>query len=355
MWPNCTNESSPYAGEHVDCLQMLGGDNITISSSRLVNCDGGTWMNGIGKGATYSNITVENSMFEGHVLALTCGGGCDGGGYAVSGFVHLYYNTIFDGSYFQDWQPGGDYRMIGNIFGDVPPNHGSCTIEGTSGNAGASFTVASYNMFGSGAGSCGPTNFNSTARYINGSNGAAGIDLRLQSGSVAIGKGDPAFRPAADLFGTPRPVHMRADVGAWQHLSAGLVIGSSIGPVRLGMGKKDVDAALGAPTHVGRTRNGLRSSSYGRPSERIVVTYDGNDRVATIATSSRYYSTVSGLGVGSPVDDAHSLGQLAWRSCTRSRYGIHAGRGVDIAASRRTGGRITRIAFGLPSAMPSCR
>jgi hypothetical protein len=176
-------------------------------------------MNGIGKGASYSNITVENSMFQGHVFTLTCGGGCNQSGqYAVtSGFVHLYYNSFPDGSYFQDWKPGGDYQMIGNIFGDVPPNHGNCTIEGTNGNPAADFTVASYNMFGGGgASACGSTNFNGSAKYVNDSNGAAGIDLHLATGSPGIDTvaKSGVYMPSSDIDDQTRYCGTSPDVGA---------------------------------------------------------------------------------------------------------------------------------------------
>ena len=131
-WPSCKSESSHPGDNHLDCLQMVGGDTVTISNSELVNCDAGTFMNGIDR-QEYRNVTLVNNFFQGHVLDMTGGGGVDSKGtFAFSGFVHIYYNTIPDGSYFQDWAPGGDYEIVGNIFGDIPPNHGKCTIEGTS-------------------------------------------------------------------------------------------------------------------------------------------------------------------------------------------------------------------------------
>ena len=203
-WPNCAGESTPYTDNHIDCLQMVGGDTVTIADSQFVNCEAGTFMNGINRQG-YRNVTLVNNFFQGHVLDMTGGGGVDASGtYAFSGFVHIYYNTIPDGSDFQDWAPGGDYEIVGNIFGDIPPNHGACTIEGTHGNPDARFKIARYNMFDGGAKACGATNFNGRATLVNATDQSRG-NRPASPRPVARARSRLDRRPPAFRHRRPRP------------------------------------------------------------------------------------------------------------------------------------------------------
>ena len=231
-------QSSPYVSNHIDCLQAVGGTNVLIENSRFENCAAGTLMNGISPNYNdirYKNWTLFNNTFQGHVLDFGCGGPeCWNGPaphYAVlaSGYFHIYFNSIPDGSYFQDWQPGGDYQLVGNVFGDSPPNHGACTIGGTNGNSNASFSVVKYNVFSSGASSCGdPTNVNGADGFLNSdvteAARAAGIDLHLTAGAPAIDlvpaafcSANPSICPPFDVFGNPRPVSPNWDAGAAEY------------------------------------------------------------------------------------------------------------------------------------------
>ena len=329
-WPSCKSESSHPGDNHLDCLQMVGGDTVTISNSELVNCDAGTFMNGIDR-QEYRNVTLVNNFFQGHVLDMTGGGGVDSKGtFAFSGFVHIYYNTIPDGSYFQDWAPGGDYEIVGNIFGDIPPNHGKCTIEGTSGNPNVPFRVAKFNMFGGGAGACGSTNSNGRADYVNGKNRGAGIDLHLTDNSPGLGRGSPDLHPRLDIDGHLRPLRLPPDVGASQREPASIVLGRSIGAVALGNSQSRTDAFYGGHP---RTSQGhahglpVETESYRRHGGRLEVTYDSAGKVVGILTSSRYYTTSAGFGSGeaAPKDPgrhagaAHGCKKLVrWRRVRRA-------------------------------------
>jgi hypothetical protein len=331
-WATCSGGSSPPGDNHIDCLQMVGGDTVTIANSELVNCDAGTLMNGINRQG-YRNVTLVNNFFQGHVLDMTGGGGVDSKGtYAFSGFVHIYYNTIPDGSYFQDWAPGGDYEIVGNIFGDIPPNHGKCTIEGTEGNPDVRFRVAQYNMFGGGARSCGPTNVNGDARFVNDKNRAAGIDLHLRADSPGLGRGSPALHPRRDIDGHLRPLRLPPDVGASQRESASIVLGHSIGAVAIGGTRARTEAFYGGhPRAASSHAHGLlvETESYRRHGGRLEVTYDSAGRVVGISTSSRYYTTSTGLGSGESAPKLSGKPARTARGCRNLRPWRRV-RGTDI-------------------------
>jgi len=319
-WPNCSSESSSPGDNHIDCLQMVGGDTVTIANSEFVNCEAGTFMNGINRQG-YRDVTLVNNFFQGHVLDMTGGGGVDSKGtYAFSGFVHIYYNTIPNGSYFQDWAPGGDYEIVGNLFGDIPPNHGDCTIEGTNGNPDVPFKVARYNMFGGGARTCGSTNFNGDASYVNEKNRAAGIDLHLTANSPGLDRGSLTLHPRLDIDGHLRPLRLPPDVGASQREPASIVLGHSIGAVAIGSSKTRTDGFYGGHPQTSQGHaNGLplETQSYRRHGGRLDVTYDSAGNVVGISTSSRYYTTAAGLGSGAaaPKDPGRHAG--AAHGCKR--------------------------------------
>jgi hypothetical protein len=98
-----------------------------------------------------------------------------------------------------------------------------------------------------------------------------------------------------------------------------IVLGQSIGPVRLGMSEGAVVRALGPP----RT---LRATSYGGKPLRVArytvhgalfeVVYDRRARtVVGIGTVSRYFRTAGGVGRGSPIAKVRSLG-FRFSQCT---------------------------------------
>ncbi len=301
-WPRCSAESSPNADNHIDCLQMVGGDTITIADSRFVNCEAGTFMNGINRQG-YRDVTLVNNFFQGHVLDMTGGGGVESAGtYAFSGFVHIYYNTIPDGSYFQDWAPGGDYEIVGNIFGDLPPNDGRCTIEGTHGNPDVRFKLARYNMFEGRARACGATNFDGRAMFVNETDRAAGVDLHLLAHSPGLSRGAAGIEPRADLDGHLRPLRAAADVGASQRETASIVLGRSIGAVAIGSSRSTTSSFYAQDPEATTTAQvdgaAIHVDSYKLHGGRLNVVYDDASRVVGISTSSRYYSTSAGLGPG---------------------------------------------------------
>jgi hypothetical protein len=217
VWPKCATESRPHTGTHVDCLQTLGGDNITISNSQFVNCQT-PYQSGIGKGAYYWNVRVENSFFEGlHAFDVNCGGPCS---YAFKArtpsggrsYLELHYNTFANGTRINDVEPGGRYEMVGNIVNGIPNGGGGCYIPADDGKQSASFTRVEYNMFTSSASRCGPTNFDGSPSFVNTDETAGPVDLHLRPGSAGIDR-LPAG-PTRDIDGVSRPCGGAHDVGA---------------------------------------------------------------------------------------------------------------------------------------------
>ena len=347
-WPSCAADATPYTDNHIDCLQMVGGDTITIADSQFVNCDAGTFMNGINRQG-YRNVTLVNNFFQGHVLDMTGGGGVEAAGtYAFSGFVHIYYNTIPDGSDFQDWAPGGDYEIVGNIFGDIPPNHGACTIEGTHGNPDVQFKVARYNMFDGGAKACGATDFNGRARLVNETDRAAGIDLHLLAQSPALGRGSAGGHPRFDIDGNLRPLRAAPDVGADQRETAAIVLGRSIGAVSIGDSEAKTASFYSEPHAATRARvrgSVVRAESYGLHRGRLTVVYDASARVVGISTSSAYYTTPGGVGPGAVAPKLTRRGTGS-PTCRRLSYWRRvAGANVYLSVA---GGRVREVVFRVP-------
>jgi hypothetical protein len=114
--------------------------------------------------------------------------------------------------------------MVGNIFGDIPPDHGNCDIEGTNGDQHATFSLVKYNIFDGSqpgtAAACGATNTNANPTFLNAGNRSAGINLHLSAGSAGINAIPTSFCsgnaacPTKDIDGQARPLGTADDTGA---------------------------------------------------------------------------------------------------------------------------------------------
>ena len=148
---------------------------------------------------------------------------------------------------------------------------------------------------------------------------------------------------------------MRPDAGASQRETAEIDIKKSIGAASLGATKDQLNAFYGVPR---RTTRLLGSSSttittYRVHGAALWVLYRNKVAIG-VGTTSRYYNTESGLGVGMPTKRFAPL-KLRWASC-RGAYrrsaglsGLYVTRG---AKSRVTSVWILRRGLGACPRLP---
>jgi hypothetical protein len=167
-WPNCSSESQPFNGNHVDCVQNLGMGNWTVENSRILNCTGGGgaplqegvyWGNN-----TYFDVVWQNNTIDTSFASMGCGGTCEttyGNNYVFKATVPAGYPNSGTKSYFkvlnntvqfglggEDMQPGGDYELVGNTMGDAADGTGCQLPVHVSGESqGAVWSNASNNVF----------------------------------------------------------------------------------------------------------------------------------------------------------------------------------------------------------------
>jgi hypothetical protein len=192
-----------------------------------------------------------------------------------------------------------------------------------------------YNLYGTGVG-CGPHDRIGDPKFVD----AAALDLRVQAGSAALGQGDQANHPPLDIDGKLRPVRGRPDAGASQRESADLAVGKSIGSARLGEAKADIVKFYGAPRRTSAYRGpGPRGTlaTYRVRGGTLTILYDARSRVAGLGTTSSYYSTRSGDGVGVRASRALSAWKLRWIAC-QNAYRRNVGAVAFYAAGARQKG-----------------
>jgi hypothetical protein len=101
-----------------------------------------------------------------------------------------------------------------------------------------------------------------------------------------------------------------------------MIIGRSIGDVRLGQHEADLRAQFGPPSTVKSVKLGkerVRRLLYRAHRAYLWIYMDAAGNVVGVGTTSLYYATLSGIGVGSPVAEAVSGSKLTWLQC-RTAY-----------------------------------
>ncbi len=132
--------------------------------------------------------------------------------------------------------------------------------------------------------------------------------------------------------------------------SSVLVLGRSVGGVRLAATKAQVVGAYGRPAAVKRLGYGgkpFELDTYAVRGGRLEVFYDrATLRVVGLSTSSSVYRTAGSFGVGSSAAAARALG-FAWNAqCTTSYVKTASGISYELSTRRHSrSGAITSIFF----------
>lgn len=134
------------------------------------------------------------------------------------------------------------------------------------------------------------------------------------AGSVPPGEGDSNLHTDIEL--QVRPLRFPRDAGAYQRDTAVVVLGRSIGSARMGMPRTGLIAHYGRAVRtrsakLGERKLRARLDNFLVPGGILTAT-TVNDRVVGISTRSAYYTTLGGLGPGSPATD---LPRVGWAVC----------------------------------------
>jgi chitodextrinase len=192
------------SGEHTECLQILGGDNVTIRNSTFKNCATGNGGLGAtadlhisfyGTGPVTRNILIEDNFFypSGNMYAIQSGDYTN---------LDFRYNSIASPVLVGGgWGDGTPVEFVGNVMG-----FSGCSAPVTGTGPVAPF-VWRYNVLS--GGSCSSTDVNAPSGFVNSSS-----DLHLTAGSAAINRGDSSTYPSRDIDGQARPLGAAPDAGA---------------------------------------------------------------------------------------------------------------------------------------------
>lgn len=325
---NFINHSyGPPHPHHMVCVHdASGSDHVTIAGNRWLNCPVGSFeANG-----NQTNLLIENNYFSGslahNALVLTVNnlnGSQDNMSVRFNSFYRTGMNinnecnngkdtTICTGSI-------NNNRVYGNIGTGCPSlDFGQGSMSGTGWTTGYNIEAVGKQGICTGDST---SRFRTSFAYV--SPGAPAYDLRLQPGAPALGAGDPSSYPARDINGNLRPLRVAPDAGADQRETAELVVGASVGAISLGMSTQEVATTYGLKRPIPATVH-PRTVHYRIDGRNIWLRYL-RGTVVGIETTSPYYTTLTGLGAGSPASAALSAG-FEWNTVCRKAYRKVSGR-----------------------------
>ena len=189
----------------MDGIQVYGAHGFVFENSRISNVNAG---HDVGQGlfmqeangGTFSDVTIQNSMFgstpNNNVSLSGPGNG------TWSGYVHIYYNTIqgnlrlYGNPGSQIFAPGTSIIVAGNIVERLASSYNnSCTVLRSDG---APYTPTySHNLAANQK--CGATDIRGSAKFVN--PGPLSPDLHLAAGSPGLGRGALDLHPPKDSMG----------------------------------------------------------------------------------------------------------------------------------------------------------
>jgi hypothetical protein len=348
-----STDSSRY---HMECLHMdYAGDSNTVKNSRFEGCpvfsirveaEGDPTKNA----DRQTNHLFENNFFDGASVNFDChDDGCQMTGNIVR-FNTL--NAIFAPTADCKLQSSntctvGSNTFYGNVVdGGCPPSLAAF---------GAGWT-AQYNVWTGGSGSGTICSGDKTSAY--GARislvapGQPNYDDHLSKRSQkAIGWVPATVRggyPATDIDGDVRPSRAASDAGADQWETANMVLGRSIGAVRIGEPEAEVMSRFGRPQRSGTIVTGkqrLNRAVYRIHGGSLWVFTDGG-RVIGVGTSTPYYTTRGGVGVGTHVSRVRAWPGVGWIQCESAYRRVFSGVAVyAVPTGGRKGAKIGNISM----------
>jgi hypothetical protein len=340
--------------DHVDGLQLWGARNLQLARNKwyAIGANGDPTGQTIflesdptGVCSYYDGILIENNaIYAGETQNNTVSMGLSGGAKACSpGLknIRIVYNTIWAAR--PQWgnlsvggiEPTTSVVIAGNIVKWFAATS-DATCRASAKGGGLFQPTYRSNEFGNRT--CGPGDHRGTAQFVRPD--PLMPDLRLSGRQWALGHGELVYRPSTDIDGKLRPRRARPDVGASQREDASLSLSGRIGDVALGMNRKLVEQFYGGPHRVRILRDGSGGAStttalYHVHGGTLSVGYR-NSVAVSVATTSRYYSTPKGFGVGAPADAA-----LKWSRCRGTRLRVARGVATTATIARN---RVTSVA-----------
>jgi hypothetical protein len=191
--------------QHTECLQIGGGNGITIRNSIFKDCatatpnqaTGDLHVSWYGNGAKTQNVLIENNFFypSGNPFAIQAN---DFAG------LDLRYNSIAQPIViFGGEGDGSPVDLVGNV---ITYTAGMCS--GQPHGAGPVAPLSwRYNVLA--GGTCGATDRNAPSGFVD-----RNANLHLISGAAAVDHGDPGSFPPTDIDGVTRPLGAAPDAGA---------------------------------------------------------------------------------------------------------------------------------------------
>lgn len=301
-----------------------------------------------------AHVTIQNNWFGCPTLWLYQAGGegqCDGqeaiqfNSDAPFADWLIRYNSFVSGiGQYVDGASFSDVRVVGNAGSDPQACFSGMTFA--------------YNAWTGRR--CAPTDRRlGDLPFVSSVPGREDLALAQRSAAAALvppSSGD--LRLDSDIAGHRRPSLYPRAAGSLERDTSLLVPGRSIGSVSLGTPAARIAATYGpfrgrSTSRLGARRTSAQVATVAAPGGALRVTEIGGT-VVGVATTSPFYSTPGGVGVGAPLAAAARLPHATWVPCVhamRVRVGGVAVSFLSTAAKRRiTGISMIRDALVAPCA-----
>lgn len=320
------NQNRNPDGAASDChfggLFLVTANGLTIKNSVFSqNAVYNVQVQNFGGAPPPTNVRFENNVFGCPVNWLyepngdtTCDGQVDIQFNAESPFVNWLFRFNSFGAGIGQYVDGASYSNV-RIVGNVGSRPSSCF-------SGMTFA---YNAWESG--SCSRTDRRlPRSPFVSDTPGSE--DFQLVRGTRAAGfvpPEGPDLEIRTDIDLRMRPKRFPRDSGAYQRDTAVILLGRSIGSGRIGMPRSALLERYGRALRTRSAKLGVAKTralvdSIAVPGGILTAT-SVDDRVVGLATRSVYYTTLAGLGPGSPASDVPAAGWAVCKNIVRRNIG----------------------------------